>query len=288
MKNRWLLNIGLAVLIGALVLLAIYKPGTRQEPEGTPLTALSTDSIQHIRLLRTKQAPIVLEKTGDDWLMSTPRAARANRNRVNELLQLATARVPTRFPAAPAEQNNSELGKYGLDQPLATLFLNDAEIRFGGLHPLDNRLYVLHDGQIQLIPGAALRAAIAPLNDFLNSSLLGEKTKPLAFKFPDFSLKQNEQGAWVRTPELKTLSSDHINRFVDEWRYAQALSVAPYTGKPARERVTITVADGDKTRALEIGVLAHQPEFIVVRQDEKLEYRFPQDIGARLMQLKAE
>jgi hypothetical protein len=283
MKNRWLLNIGLTVLIGALVLLAVYRPGARQEPRGTPLTALSTDSIQRIRLLRPKQAPIVLEKTGDDWRLSAPRAARANRHRVNELVQLAATRVPARFPAVPAE-----LGKYGLDHPLATLFLNDAEIRFGGMHPLDNRLYVLHDGQVQLIPGSVLRAAIAPLNDFLNSSLLGEKTKPVAFKFPAFGLKQNEQGAWVRTPALAALSSDRINRFVDEWRYAQALSVAPYAGKPARERVTITVADGDQTRTLEIGVRARKPEFIVVRQDENLEYHFPEDIGSRLMQLKAE
>ncbi len=283
MKNRWLLNIGLVVLIGALMLLAVYRPGARQEPEGPPLTALSPDSIQRIRLLRPKQAQIVLEKTGEDWRLSAPRAARANSYRVNELVQLASTRVPTRFPAVPAE-----LGKYGLDNPLATLFLNDTEIRFGGMHPLDSRLYVLHDGQVQLIPSSAFRAATAPLNDFLNSGLLAEKTKPVAFKFPAFSLKQNEQGAWVRTPALAALSSDRINRFVDEWRYAQALSVAPYAGKPAQERVTITIADGDKTRTLELRVLARKPEFIVYRKDENLEYHFPEDIGSRLMQLKAE
>ena len=283
MKNRWLLNIGLGLLIGALVLLAVYKPGANKEPDGTALTTLIPDNIQHIRLLRPKQAGIELEKTGDAWQLTAPRAARANGNRVNELLQLAVARASTRFPAIPAD-----LGKYSLDNPLATLFLNDAEIHFGGMHPLDNQLYVLHTGQVQLIPTAVFRAVSAPLNDFFSSALLAEKTKPVAFKFPAFGLKQNEQGAWVRTPELTTLSSDQINRFVDEWRYARALSVAPYTGQPVRERVTITVVDGDQTNTLEIGVLAHKPEFIVVRKDENLEYHFPEDIGARLMLLKAE
>ena len=283
MKNRWLLNIGLGLLIGVLVLLAVYKPGTNKESDGTALTALIPSNIQHIRLLRPKQAGIELEKTGDVWQLTAPRAARANGNRVNELLQLAVARASTRFPVMPAD-----LGKYGLDNPLATLFLNDAEIRFGGMHPLDNQLYVLHTGQVQLIPTAVFRAVSAPLNDFFSSALLAEKTKPVAFKFPAFGLKQNEQGAWVRTPELTTLSSDRINRFVDEWRYARALSVAPYTGQPVRERVTITVVDGDQTNTLEIGVLAHKPEFIVVRKDENLEYHFPEDIGARLMLLKAE
>ena len=283
MKNRWLLNIGLGLLIGVLVLLAVYKPGANKESDGTALTALIPDSIQRIRLLRPKKPEIVLEKTGEAWRLIAPHAARANSNRVNELLQLAAARASTRFPAIPAD-----LGKYGLDNPLATLFLNDAEIRFGGMHPLDNQLYVLHAGQVQLIPTSVFRAVSAPLNDFFNSALLAEKTKPVAFKFPAFSLKQNEQGAWVRTPELKTLSSDRINRFVDEWRYARALSVAPYAGQPVRERVTITLVDADKTHTLEIGVLAHKPEFIVVRKDENLEYHFPEDIGTRLMQLKTE
>jgi hypothetical protein len=283
MKNRWLLNVGLALLIGILILLALYKPGARKEPEGTPLTTLSTETIQRIRLARPKQPEIVLDKHGDDWRLTAPRTARANSLRVNELLQLAGTRVNTQFPAAPAE-----LGKYGLDNPLATLFLNDAEIRFGGMHPLDNQLYVLHAGQVQLIPAAAFRAASAPANEFISTSLLEDKTKVLAFRFSTFSLKQNEQGAWVRTPELKNLGSDQVNRFVDEWRYARALSVAPYSGKAVKEHVTLIIADGDKQRTIEFGVLAHKPEFILIRQDENLAYTFPEETGTRLMQLKPE
>lgn len=283
MKNRWLLNIALALLVGILALLAIYQPGTKRAPEGVPLTSLAPQDVQQIRLLRPKQAPMVFEKTGESWRLTAPRAARANDVRINELVQLAGTRVPTRFPAAPAE-----LGKYGLDNPLATLFLNDREIRFGGMHPLESQLYVWHDGQVLLVPAATLRAVSAPLNDFLNPGVLEDKTKPMAFRFPGFSLKQNEQGAWVRTPELKELASDAINRFVDEWRYARALSVAPYSGKPVKERITLTLADGDKTRTLELAVLAREPEFVVYRQDEGLEYHFAADIGARLMQIKPE
>lgn len=281
MKNRWLLNVGLALLIGALVLVNIYQPGKKPEPEGKPLTALAAPDVQRIRLLRPKQPLLVLEKTGDAWRMTAPRTARANEVRVNELVQLAGTLVSTRFPAVP-----TELGKYGLDNPLATVFLNDQEIRFGAMHPLESQLYVWHDGQVALIPATTLHAASAPLNDFLNTGLLEDKTKPLAFRLPGFSLKQNGQGAWVRTPELKELGSDAINRFVDEWRFARALSVAPYSGKPVKERITLTLADGDKPRTLQLGVLAREPEFVVYRQDEGLEYHFPADIGARLMQIK--
>jgi hypothetical protein len=181
-----------------------------------------------------------------------------------------------------------DFGKYGLDHPLATLFLNDSEIRFGGMHPLNNQLYVLHAGQVQLIPASVLRAASAPLDDFLSTGLIEEKTKLLAFTFPAFGLKQNEQGAWARTPELKGLGSDQVNRFVDEWRFARALSVVPYAGKPAKERITLTVADGDRQRVIEFSVIAYKPEFILHRKDENLEYQFPGETGARLLQLKPE
>ena len=283
MKSRWLLNIGLALLVGVLILLVLYRPGTGQEAQGTPLTALPADTIQRIQLVRPRQPEIVLERIGGDWRLSAPRRARANRYRVNELLGLAATRVGTRFPATPAE-----LGKYGLDQPLAMLFLNDAEIRFGGMHPLDNQLYVWHDGRVQLVPASVLRAVSAPPNDFLDTSPIEDKARPLAFKFPAFSLKQNEQGAWVRTPELKGLGSDQVNRFVDEWRHARALSAAPYSGKPVKARVTLTLADGDRQRVIEFGVLAYKPEFILYRKDEKLEYSFPEETGSRLMQLAPE
>lgn len=283
MKNRWLLNIGLALLIAALVLVNVYQPGKKQEQEGTPLTLLAPQDLRQIRLVRPQQTPVVLEKIGETWRMNAPRSARANEVRVNELAQLAGNRVKVRFPATA-----TELAKYGLDNPLVTVFLNDREIRFGGMHPLESQIYVWHDGQVALVPAAALRTASAPVNDFLSTSLLEDKTKPVAFHLPGFSLKQNEQGAWVRTPELKELGSDAVNRFVDEWRFARALSVAPYSGKPVKERVTLNLADGDKTRILELGVLAREPEFIVYRKDEGLEYHFPADIGARLMQIKPE
>jgi hypothetical protein len=283
MKNRWLLNFGLALLVGVLILLVLYKPGTRKEAQDNPLTTLAVESIQRVKLMRPKQPEIVLEKIGEDWQLIAPRKARANSFRVNELLRLATLRVNTRFPAL-----DTELGKYGLDHPLATLFLNDDEIRFGGMHPIENQLYVWHNSQVQLIPASVMRAVSAPSNDFLGTSPIEDKAKLLAFRFPAFSLKQNEQGAWIRTPELKGLGSDRVNQFVDEWRHARALSAAPYSGKPVKARLSITLADGDQQRVLEFGVLADKPEFILYRKDEGLEYSFPEETGLRLMQLKPE
>lgn len=283
MKNRWLLNLALALLVGTLALVAVFRPGATPEPEGAPLTVLGADAVQRIRMLRPNQPEVVLEKSADRWRLTAPRAARANGFRVNELVRLAATPVRTRFPAVPGE-----LGQYGLDKPLATLFLNDAEIRFGAMHPLQNDIYALHAGQVQLLPAASLRAVSAPLEDLLSPSLLDDKAKLLSLRLPGFSLKPNEQGGWSRAPELKGLSSDQINRLVDEWRYARALSVMAYAGKPARERVTLVISENDKPRTLEFGIVARRPELVLVRFDEKLEYHFQEDAAARLLELKPE
>src|SRR4030065_518462 len=77
MKNRWLLNIGLALLVGALILLVLYRPGTGKEAQGTPLTAIPVDAVQRIKLVRPKQPEIVLERIGEHWRVAAARKARA-------------------------------------------------------------------------------------------------------------------------------------------------------------------------------------------------------------------
>lgn len=280
MKNRWLLNLALVLIIGLLAALVIVKPGMKAE-KGTPLTGLTADGIQRIRLVRPKRPEILLEKSGDSWRIKAPRSARANDFRVNELLRLAGERVKTRFPSVPAE-----LGKFGLATPFATVFLDDIEIRLGATHPLSGEIYVQTGNTIALVSASLQQTASARTEEWLSPSLLEDKTKIVSFRFPDFSLKQNEQGGWVRTPVRKELSSDRATQFVGEWRYARALSVGPAKGPGGREHIVVTVQEGTKQRAIEFAVIARNPELVLRRLDEGLDYRFPTDLAARLLELR--
>jgi len=282
MKNRWLLNLALALLVGVLMLLAVYKPGTRQEPPGTPLTAFKAEAIEHVRIVRAGQPEIRIEKQADSWRLVAPRAARANRFRMGDFTGLAEARVTAHFPAG------ADLKQYGLERPLATVFLNDVEIRFGALHPLSSEVYVLHAGEVKLLPAALLRTATVPLDDLFDAGLLEEDTKVLTLQLPGFRVRQNDTGGWVRSPELQGLGSDRISRFVDEWRYARALAVNPASARAGRERVTITVRAGAASRDIGFMVVARRPELVLRRLDEKLDYHFPAETANRLLELKPE
>lgn len=287
MKERWLLNLILIGMVAALTLLVIFKPGKNDDAQNIALTELKTETIDHIRIQHGAAEVIVLQKTDDSWHLSQPLKARANHYKAESLARLAESRSQTRFEAKPGE-----LGKYGLDKPQTTVWLNQQEIRFGDLHPLNNALYVSHQDAVYLIPAHYFASANGPYTDFINTRLLEESVKPVAIKLPGFSLTLVD-GVWRREPRDEKLSADLVNTFIEEWRHAQALSVGHYGDGKILQTITMSLVDNkqeqDKaTRTLELGILAYKPEFILYRKDEGLEYRFTEDTGTRLMTLKSD
>ena len=286
MRNPWILNLLLVALVAALMLVVVFKPGKQDEPEGTPLTALDTAAITRVRLVHTPEQEIVLEKTGDgQWLLVRPLHARSNPFNVNNLLQLAAAQSEAQLAAA-----EHDLAKYGLDKPQSTVWLDDEELQFGNKHPLKNSQYLLYQQTIHLVPADLFHATASPYTDFISTRLIADDRRPTAFTFPQFKLAL-EDGVWKKDPPDESLSTDDINGFVDEWRHARALSVDKYSGRPVKRRIRVAFArDGedkdDKKDILVLGILEQAPEFILYREDEGLEYRFPEEAGARLLHLK--
>jgi hypothetical protein len=280
-KNRWLLNLALVLLVAVMLAIVVYRPGTAPEPPASTLTPLASDAITRLRILRPNQPEIVLEKSPGGWFMVAPHKARANLYRINNLLGLATAKSASHF-ATPA----ADLAKYGLDQPETRVWLDGLEIRFGAMHPINPQYYVLVGGQVHLINASYFSgAALAPA-DFLSHQLLDDGLKPVALSLPGFKLILGTNGTWQMTPAGKDLSSDRINTLVDEWRHAQALSVNEYSGKSVHEHAVLRFSADSPLKELDIGILAHKPELVLYRPDEGLEYHFPEDVGARLLELK--
>lgn len=296
MRNRWFLNLALLLFIVVLVLLVRYQPGKRAETKdmsGPPLTQIAADDIQRVRLERPQHEPVVMARDGAEWRLHAPVRARADRFRVDGLLQLAGVRTEGRLPA-------DDLKKYGLDKPLATVWLNDAEIRFGSMHALQELQYIWFNGEVVLIPAGSARGIGARAEDFFSTALLEKNRKPLAFTLPGFKVAL-DSGTWKRTPAVAELSGDRVNGFVEEWRYARALSVKRHKAQASLGKVVIDYIDegGDDkkppapgkqpaTQRLEIDILMRTPEFILHRKDEGLDYHFPPDTGTRLLQLNAE
>lgn len=281
LRQRWLLNAGLLVLIGLLAWLALHRAG-QEDVAGPPLTTLAVDTISQLRIERPDHAAIALEKTGTQWTLTAPVRARANPFNVESLLRILAAPGETRFPAG-----GQDLAKFGLDRPQSRVRYGDAEIAFGSLHPLNDRIYVLHHNEIVLIPAHYLASAVYPYTNFIDSRLFEEQRKITAIILPDFTLVQQD-GAWRKQPPDERLTSDRLNEFAAEWRNARALGVEKYSGREILDRIEISSVRDDKTEKLVLGILAHKPDFVLYRRDENLEYHFTEDTGKRLLNISSQ
>ncbi len=279
LKRRWLLNAGLLGLIAALAWIVAHRTGQEKDIPGPPLTSLSATSVAHVRIERSEQPAIAIEKTGNEWKLTAPLPARANRLNVENLLRVLSAPAETRFPAVTAE-----LSQYGLEKPSARVWLENEEIVFGALHPLKNQIYVLHNNAVALIPSYHLSAATYPYTNFIDSRLFEEDRKLTSLRLRGFMLSLKD-GVWRRQPVDKKLTSDRINDFASEWQNARALSVDKYSGKESIGRIDITFIRDGKNEKLPLGILAYKPDFILHRQDENLEYHFTEATGKRLLNL---
>lgn len=279
LRQRWLLNAALLVLIGALAWLAIYRATQEKEVAGPPLTALAADAISQLRIERPDHPAITLEKSGTDWVLTTPVRARANHFNVESLLRITQAPGETRFPVVAAD-----LAKFGLDKPQSRAWYGNEEIAFGSLHPLNNQIYVQYRSEVVLIPGHYLSSAIFPYTNFINTRLFEDNRKLASIRLPDFTLTQ-QNGAWQKQPPDSKLTSDRLNDFAAEWQNASALGVEKYSGKETLDRIEITSLRDDKTEKLTLGILSYKPDFVLHRPDENLEYHFTEETGKRLLTL---
>lgn len=277
LRQRWLLNAGLLVLIGLLAWLALHRAGQEKDVAGPPLTTLAVDTISQLRIEQPDHAAIALEKTGARWALTAPVRARANPFNIETLMRILAAPGETRFPAG-----GQDLARFGLDRPRSRVHYGAAEIAFGSLHPLNDRIYVLHNNEIVLIPAHYLASALYPYTNFIDSRLFEEQRKITVIKLPDFTLTQQD-GAWRKQPPDEKLTSDRLNEFAAEWQNARALGVEKYSGREILDRIEISSVRDAKTEKLVLGILAYKPDFVLYRRDENLEYHFTEDTGKRLL-----
>lgn len=273
MKSRILLNLALAALVAALALVIWLKPKPMAQME-FKLSTLASASINRITIERPGQPAIVLQRNPAGWRLSAPFQARAEATAVGRLLEILAATSLQRFPA-------TDLGRFQLDPPLLRLTLNEQEFSFGTQNTLTGEVYVATNGGVHPVAPSYLAHALKMPADFAARAFLAEEEKLAGFEFADLKLSQGNDGKWSASPARPDLSQDDINRWADEWRHASSLVTQPYDGTLPQESFTLRLGDG---KLIPCKILRHEPELVLLREDEKLQYHFPTGIGKRLLQ----
>ena len=115
--------------------------------------------------------------------------------------------------------------------------------------------------------------------ELVRKQLLSSTEVPLRFEMGTFTIEHNE-GKWLLSPSTGTLSQDDLARWVENWRLAAALRVAPLAPKPAPAAVRIGLKSGG---SVNLGIVQRAPELVIARDDEGLQYHFPAAMAQRLL-----
>lgn len=271
MSRAGWLNAALAAVVVALGAFLYFRPAKDTAVEH-PLSGLKPREVRTLRIERAGAAPVVLARKEDAWFIEAPIAARADDSRVMQLLAVIEARTAHRLPAG-------DRGRFGLEPPQARVIADGRSFSFGLVNDITREQYVMAgDAVYALHPryGAALPESAVQL---ASRRLFGSDEAPARIALGNFTVEQRD-GKWTLAPRAADLSQDDYIRWVDEWRLASALSVEPAPAARARDQIRIRLKDG---RELTLGILSREPDLVLARSDEKLQYRFGAALAKRLL-----
>jgi hypothetical protein len=280
MIKRWLANLGLLILISAIVAFIYLRPQPEAETQGKhEISSLKLADFTRVSIEFPAKAPVSFEKIDGYWHLTQPHNTRAD--------QLSVQRIVSIVAATSAEKFSTEnLEKFGLDQPKLKIRLDDEEFLFGTYNPVSGEQYLAYKDAVYLVATSYSEAASVQVVEMIDKYPL----KPTE-KVAGFDLSRLEQwedvrlnidlvdGTWKASAEKAKPVQDEMNEWLDTlWLKAQAKSVEPYI--PNRNAVypslQVKLEGGGKVH---FDKMQESPEMLLGRPDEGLIYHFPPDAG---------
>lgn len=284
MKARWLVNLGLLLLIAGIVAFLYLRPEQKVEgPKIYELSALKIADFSKISVEFPAKAPVVLHKVDGYWRIVKPYDARADQVTVQRILAIVGATSADKFAA-------EDLARFNLDKPKLKLKLDNEEFLFGTINPVSGQQYVAYNGAVYLLPTIYAETASTQPVELLDKSPLKPTEVVVGF---DFSrLEQWEDirlhvdlvdGQWkVSTAKAKPNQNEMNDWLAMAWTHASAVSVEPYTPDRNATYPSFEVRMKDGTKA-HFDKIQEAPELLLARPDEKLIYHFNADSGFSML-----
>lgn len=275
MKLGWIVNALLLIGVIGLGTYAWHKASQPKEP-GYKLSALTIAGVKKIEVAPRSAPGYALEKRGETWFLTAPIEARADQIQVRRMLDLLSAASKEKLAA-------TDLKRFDLDPPALKVSMDGQSFSFGSTNPLSQDQYLGTGDSVYLV--STYYASLVPgtSDRMLTHNLFNESEKAVGFKFKGFSVEQKD-GKWTFVPQppshKERPSQDDLNRWADDWRYASSLVTQPWTSKPTPDGVEVKLADG---KTIAFIVVRREPELILARPDEKLQFQFSGEMTRRLL-----
>ena len=278
MTSRSLLNLTMLAAVASLAVWVYFKPKPQNDPQEYRVSSQAAENVQSLRIER-QGVEIVLQKIGENWDLLEPIQGRADEIKVGQILEILTATSLRRFPAI-------DLERFDLLQPAARLYVDKELFSFGGFVPITNEQYVANNGNIHLLaPRYATMLARQPI-DLLSPRLFAQGEIPVGFEFERVKVMEWDDGWRIAPEKLKSsLTQNEFIHWVQSWQqaYAAGLSLSaegPSQTGDGKQGIKITLRGGG---GIQLTILQQQPELVLLRVDTGVRYRFPGEMGRRLL-----
>ena len=278
MTSRSLLNLTMLAAVASLAVWVYFKPKPQNDSQEYRVSSQVAENVQGLRIER-QGVEIVLQKIGENWDLLEPIQGRADEIKVGQILEVLTATSPRRFPAI-------DLERFDLLHPAVRLYIDKDLFSFGGFVPITNEQYVANNGSIHLLaPRYATMLARQPI-DLLSPRLFAQGEIPIGFEFEKVKVMEWDDG-WRIAPEKPkaSLTQNELIHWVQSWQQAYAAGLSLSTEGPnqigdGKQGIKITLRGGG---GIQLTILQQQPELVLLRVDTGVRYRFPGEMGRRLL-----
>jgi hypothetical protein len=278
MTSRSLLNLTLLVAVTSLAGWVYFKSKPQNDHPEYRTSSLVAENVHSLRIER-QGVEIVLQKVEGHWDLLQPLQGRADEIKVGQILEVLTATSLRRFPAI-------DLERFYLLQPAVRLYIDKELFSFGGFVPITNEQYVANNGTVYLLsPRYAETLTRRPV-DLLSPRLFAQGEIPIGFELEKFKMLERD-GSWRIAPEKSSmpLTQNEFIHWVQSWQQAYAAGLSLSTEGPSqivdgKRGINITLRGGGD---IQLVILQQQPELVLLRVDTGVRYRFPSEIGRRLL-----
>jgi hypothetical protein len=274
LSNRWIVNVALIVLIAVLFFIAMNFEQQPSQAQAARISGLALDDIDSIEV-DSGDVQLRLSRLDDSWSIDQPVNWPAHSTNVNRLLSIINSKAEMLAHAADVD-----LGALGLEQPVARLRLNDADLLFGARNNIGERRYLMIDSSIYLLADVHLAFLTQGLPGFVDRQLLPKRYRVESIKLPEIEIQRDADEQW-RTLPPGDYSQAQLQQLVDNWQQLQASRIKPFDlGGLARQLVEVRLEDG---RSIEFVLLSSTNELIIANSQIGMQYHFLRDYEDQLM-----
>ena len=290
MKNRWILNLVMLLLVGGLVAFLYLRPQAKvAAPTEYAISQLKLADFNAIKIEFPALKAMSFEKVDGFWHMTAPYKARADQMLVQRILSIIAATSEDKFSA-------KDLEKYGLNNPELKLQLMGSKgtetFIFGTHNPVTEQQYLAYKDAVYLVQASYAEAASVQSIELVDKLPLAPAELKQISGFDFSRLEQWEElrlnvdvvdGKWKANVAKAKPSQNEMNEWLDfSWKQSPAKSLELYT--PDRKAVyasfEIKLKDGKK---IHFDKIQESPELLLGRPDEGILYHFSNDVGFTML-----